>query len=134
MNIYALGAVLLAAALIIGAAAVFKRRHRPNLKTDRFQKRWKEILVLIKAENGDKLAVIEADKLLDEALKRLHMSGKTTGERMVSAQKLFSNNDIVWAAHKLRNKLVHEEAKIKRPELEEALRSFRQALKDLGAL
>jgi hypothetical protein len=81
------------------------------------------------------LAVIDADKLMDEALRRRHFKGTNTGERLVSAQHDFSNNDDVWHAHKLRNRLVHEaDVRIKQKDAKNALESFKQGLKDLGAL
>jgi hypothetical protein len=81
------------------------------------------------------LAIINADKLLDTALKKRRFSGKTMGERLVSAQKKFTNNDSVWFAHKLRNRLVHEQdVSLREKDVKEALIGFRQALKDLGAL
>ena len=81
------------------------------------------------------LAVIDADKLLDEALKKKHFRGKTMGERLVSAQRSISDNDGVWYAHKLRNRLVHEpNVKLKKNEAQNALAGFKKALQDLGAL
>ena len=81
------------------------------------------------------LAVIDADKLVDEALKKLRFNGKTMGERLVAAQRSLSNNDGVWYAHKLRNRLVHEPSvRLKKNEAQSALTGFRQALRDLGAL
>jgi len=78
---------------------------------------------------------MDADKLLDDALKKLRYKGKTMGERMVSAQRSLSDNDSVWYGHKLRNKIAHEETPpLKRKDVQMALRGFRQALKDLGAL
>jgi hypothetical protein len=81
------------------------------------------------------LAVIDADKLLDEALKKKHFKGKTMGERLVSAQRTLSDNDGTWYAHKLRNRLVHEpNIRIKKREAQAALAGFKKALRDLGAL
>jgi hypothetical protein len=81
------------------------------------------------------LAIVDADKLLDEALKKRHFRGKTMGERLVSAQRMISDNDAVWYAHKLRNRLVHEpNVRLKKKEAQAALAGFRQGLKDLGAL
>jgi hypothetical protein len=57
------------------------------------------------------------------------------GERMVKAQRLFTDNDGVWFAHKLRNKIDADPTiKLKESEVKQALVGFRQALKDLGAL
>jgi hypothetical protein len=81
------------------------------------------------------LAIIDADKLLDDALKKRHFKGKTMGERLVAAQKNLSDNDAVWFAHKLRNRLVHEtNVRLKKRDVQKALSGFRQGLRDLGAL
>jgi len=81
------------------------------------------------------LAVIDGDKLLDEALRKRGFRGKTMGERLVSAQRSLSDNDGAWYAHKLRNRLVHESnVRLKKNEAQNALAGFKQALKDLGAL
>jgi hypothetical protein len=100
-----------------------------------FQQNWLELLARVKTPEGMMLAIIDADKLLDEALKRRRFRGKTMGERLVSAQRLISDNDAVWYAHKLRNRLVHEpNIKLRKKEAQTALAGFRQGLKDLGAL
>jgi len=111
-------------------------KRRPNgLKQDYFQKKWMVLLTQVKTPEGMVLAVIDADKLLDEALKRRHFKGGTTGERLVAAQRSLSDNDAVWYAHKLRNRLVHEpNVKLKKREAQTALAGYRQCLKDLGAL
>jgi hypothetical protein len=80
------------------------------------------------------MAVIDADKLLDDALRRLHYRGKTMGERLVSAQRDLSSNDTVWYSHKLRNKIVHESIRLKKRDVQNALKGYLQALHDLGAL
>ena len=57
------------------------------------------------------------------------------GERLVAAQRALSDNDAVWFAHKLRNRLVHEpDVKLRQNEAKKALAGFRQSLKDLGAM
>ena len=111
-------------------------KHKPHrLNQQYYQKKWLEILVRVKTYDGMILAVIDADKLLDEALKKRSYRGKTMGERLVAAQHEISDNDIVWYAHKLRNRLVHEPTlRLRKNEAKNALAGFRQALKDLGAL
>lgn len=100
-----------------------------------FQEKWVELLTRVKTPEGMVLAVIDADKLLDEALRRKHYRGKTTGERLVAAQRDISDNDAVWYAHKLRNRLVHEpNARLKKSEAQNALAGFRSCMKDLGVL
>jgi hypothetical protein len=110
-------------------------RRQPRIDQEYFQQKWAELLLRVKTPEGMMLAIIDGDKLLDEALKKHHLRGKTMGERLVSAQRLLSDNDAVWFAHKLRNRLVHEpNVKLKQTEAKNALSGFRQGLKDLGAL
>jgi tryptophan 2,3-dioxygenase len=132
--ILGLVATVLALAAVVVGTVVFKRKPR-KLKVGDFQNRWKELQKLCAKKETWPLAVINADKLLDDALKRLRFRGKTMGERMVAAQRSFTDNDGVWFGHKLRNRLVHEqEVKLKEAEVKDALIGIRQALKDLGAL
>lgn len=106
-----------------------------SLKKEYFQKKWMELLERVKTPDGMVLAVIDADKLLDECLKKRRFKGKTMGERLVSAQRYLTDNDAAWYAHKLRNRLVHEPSvNLKKSEAQNALGGFRKALKDLGAL
>lgn len=80
-------------------------------------------------------AVVEADKLLDKALMEMGMPGKTMGERMKSAQNKFSSNNSVWYAHKMRNQIAHERGfKVDYNKAAHALKAYRTALKDLGAI
>jgi hypothetical protein len=111
-------------------------RHVPSrLNKEYFHSRWSQLLVHVKTPEGMILAVIDADKLLDEALKKRRYKGKTMGERLVAAQRSLTNNDAVWFAHKLRNRLVHEPgASVNKKDVQRALEGFKQALKDLGAL
>ncbi len=119
--------------LLVLSRLVAKRPHKLNRQY--YQKKWLEILVRVKTYDGMILAVIDADKLLDEALKKRSYKGKTVGERLVSAQRDLSDNDSVWYAHKLRNRLVHEPTvRLRKTEAKNALAGFRQGLKDLGAL
>jgi hypothetical protein len=80
-------------------------------------------------------AVIEADKLLDKALMEMDLPGKTMGERMKAASNLFTQNNSIWYAHKMRNMIAHERNfKIDYLKANHALKAYRQALKDLGAI
>lgn len=121
--------------VVLLALTRFMPRRKPHIDQEYFQQKWAELLLRVKTPEGMMLAVIDADKLLDEALKKHHLRGKTMGERLVTAQRLLSDNDAVWFAHKLRNRLVHEpNVKLKQTEAKNALAGFRQGLKDLGAL
>lgn len=123
--------------IIVLVVAGMLTHHVPRpMNKPLFQKRWQAILEIVKTQEGMVLAVINADKLVDEALRRKGYRGKTMGERLVSAQRTLSDNDSVWYAHKLRNRLVHENdhPALKINDAKKALAGFKQALKDLGAL
>ncbi len=78
------------------------------------------------------LQIVEADKVLDEALRLLQFNG-TLGEKLRKAGPRFSRLNDLWSAHKLRNTLVHElKSTPDRAVIEKALSSYRQALRDLG--
>jgi hypothetical protein len=134
MNTTALIAVGIVAALIVGLLIFLKRRPK-KINLEDFQARWQSAQNLCAKQATWPLAIINADKLLDEALKKRKYKGKTMGERMVSAQHDIQDNDSLWYGHKLRNKLVHEELKkLRKQDVMTALIGFREALKDLGAL
>lgn len=82
------------------------------------------------------LAIVEADKLLDKALLEMGVSGKTMGERLKRCGKeKFSHLNSVWHVHKLRNQIAHEPRfSVEYAEARRALVTYRQALKDLGAI
>ncbi|NBU33578.1 hypothetical protein EB118_02345 [bacterium] len=121
---------------IVLVVLIFASKRIPKqLNKSYFTKEWRYLQVMCGSKDTWPLAIINADKLLDTALKKRRFSGKTMGERLVSAQKKFTNNDSVWFAHKLRNRLVHEQdVSLREKDVKEALIGFRQALKDLGAL
>lgn len=115
---------------------LFKRR-RPKLKVDHYTERWKELQKHCANRKTWPQALIDADNLLDDVLKKSRYKGRTTGERLVSAARIFTSGDTVWVGHKLRNKVSQEELDvrtIKKKDMVIALSGFRQALRDLGAL
>ena len=134
MNSYLIW-IALAGVFILAFAALVKRKVPKRLKHDYFIKEWRYLQAMCGNKDTWPLAIINADKLLDVALKKRRFTGKTMGERRVAAQRKFTNNDAVWFAHKLRNRLVHEQdVHLKEKDVKEALIGIRQALKDLGAM
>jgi len=81
------------------------------------------------------LSVLNADKLVDQALRGCGIKGKTMGERMKNSVSLYSDRNGIWQAHKLRNRIAHEsDVHVTYDDACRALGSFRRALKDLGAI
>lgn len=128
---------IMVAMLLVGAiAALFVFRRRPRkIKPQDFQTKWKELQKLLGNKETWGEAVVDADQLLDRALKRLRFKGGSMGERLVHAQKQFTNHDAVWQAHKLAKKIMsdNEDITLKEAEVKKALLGFGQALKDIGA-
>lgn len=70
-----------------------------------------------------KHAVMEADKLVDYALKALHYSGETFADRLRSAEGQINQDayQSLWYGHKVRNQIAHEtELQISDSELKRA--------------
>lgn len=129
----AVGGVLVLVVLVI-AFFWWRRRRKPIDKTY-FAAEWKNLQRLLRNKERWDVSLVQADNLLDIALKKKHFRGKSMGERMVKAQRLFTDNDSLWFAHKLRNKIESDpKLKLKEADLKQALLGIRQALKDLGAL
>jgi hypothetical protein len=99
--------------------------------------RWSEIERMIAggAEMQLKVAVMEADKLLDHALKAMAMPGTTLGERLKFAAYKYPKIRNVWNAHRLRNQLVHEASHYLDPAMaRRAVRDYKEALRTLNLL
>jgi len=130
--------ILAVSALLLLAFVAFVTlliKRNKGLNTKYFQARWEEVLALAGDKKTIIMAVIEADKLMDQALIRSQFKGKTMGERLISASTDLSDQDGIWRAHKLRNRIVHEEGvKPKKAQVRTAMVGYKRALKDLGAL
>lgn len=127
--------IIVAVAIIILGIGAFAFWRRRPLNTERFQDKWRELQQLCRNKEDWPKAIAEADVLLDEALRKKRISGKTMGERMVKAQRIFTDNDSVWFGHKLRSKIDGDpKMRLKEEDVKTALVGIRQALKDLGAL
>ncbi|MBC7746611.1 hypothetical protein H7Y40_01360 [Pedobacter sp.] len=126
--------------VIIGIVLVIiinlTRKSPHALDKQHYQEQWLSIEQSVGTDNGSmQFAIVQADKLLDKALKERGFAGQTMGERMKSAQKNMTNPDAVWAAHKIRNRIAHEDSMtVGRKQTLQALQGLKRALRDLGAL
>ena len=134
--------IFLAISIILVGALVFvmielTSRHAHNFDKEAYQTYFLSVEnQLVKDNNLSYNAVIiEADKLLDKALMELQIPGSTMGERLKRSGDKFSQLNSVWYAHKLRNKIAHERGfSVDYNQARHALATYRQALKDLGAI
>jgi len=86
---------------------------------------WFRVLDLSKT-NPQK-AIIDADKLIDFALKKKGKEG-SLGEKLKNSKALFSDIDGLWRAHKLRNKIAHDFVDPKDSEMKSAISAFKNGL------
>lgn len=107
---------------------------RRRLKVNRFTASWQELQKFCRDKATWPQAILDADKLVDMALKKQHFKGKTMGERLVAAQNNLSDNDMIWTAHNMaKHVLANPSAPLRERDVKLALVGFRQALRDLGA-
>lgn len=74
------------------------------------QEWWQQIQVHVDSTNPNdwKQAIIQADVILDDTLKRMGFSGTSLGERLRSiSPQTVASVDEAWAAHKVRNQIAH---------------------------
>lgn len=126
--------IILAAIILLGVLEIFLilRRCRKLSKSDYslVYKEWES--VSRRVEYDARHAVLEADKLVDFVLKRKGYEGQMS-DKLKKAEKIFSNINTLWSAHKLRNKITHEVGfEISKEDAKRALIAFKQALCDLG--
>lgn len=129
----------LAAVLIVGAilfaVITMTKGGRTHLDVDKYRSKWLEIEQKLTKDDvaSHQLCILNADKLLDQALREKGVPGNTMGERMKVTK--WSNANAVWTAHKLRNQIAHEsDITIDYMAARRALASFKQGLKDIGAV
>jgi len=130
--------LVLLAGVFVAGYFIMRNLRKPNIRDTRgIKDKWEEIEDLIKSDStlSWKMAVIEADKLMDSALKSAQMRGETMGERLRFAVSRYPKIRPVWEAHILRNDLVHEANKqIGQADAAKALKLFKEGLRTLGAL
>lgn len=128
--------VLIVAILLIVVIVLTKKGPAP-LDVEKYRMKWLAIEKRLDRNNTASLpmVILDADKLLDQALKERGIKGETMGERMKTVKDTWSNANGVWGAHKLRNQIAHEaDVAVSYDDARRALGAFKQALKDVGAI
>ncbi len=100
-------------------------------------KQWQEVEQLMNQNSpaAYKLAVMEADKLVDYTLKSLGLPGKDFGERIRAGSYTYPALRQVWPAHIVRNRIAHEPLyQLDVRTARTAVTTFKQTLKLLRAL
>ncbi|MBZ9577794.1 hypothetical protein KJA13_02015 [Patescibacteria group bacterium] len=98
-------------------------------------KRWAKITKRLETgkEAECKLAVIEADSLLNDIFKKMGYSGETIGEILKQLDSTtLPNIEQIWEAHKIRNNVVHDpDYHFTLDEAKKTLIIYEKALRDL---
>jgi hypothetical protein len=72
--------------------------------------RWERVIELVNSANSSdwRLAIIEADVMLEDLLERMGYHGESIGEMLKGVEQSdFLTLDAAWEAHKIRNKIAH---------------------------
>ena len=107
---------------------------KPTVKDPALMKRWAGILEKSKSNPPQSyvLAIIEADKFVDDILKRMGLQGEHMADRLerLSASDL-KTLDKLWRVHKIRNELVHNpDFNISPTDAREVLEGYEKFLKE----
>ncbi len=79
--------------------------------TPKVQLRWNRILEQVSGDNpkAARLAILEADIMLNELLDVLGYKGETMADKMRNVDRAnFNTIDLAWEAHKVRNRIAHD--------------------------
>ncbi len=84
---------------------VFKKNQFEAFPRGELSKMWADVEAM-----EPKMAIIEADKLVDTVLKRAGIKGESMADRLRRTEKMVdrSSYQAMWDAHKVRNQIVHE--------------------------
>lgn len=131
-------AVVIVLIILIFVARYFAKKSKETGVDRKFVKdRWQKIEELMRygKEMNYKLAIIEADKLLDYVLKSMYFPGQTMAERLKLASYKFPGLKQVWWAHKVRNQIVHDaHYTVTSGETRKVLGLFKKSFKELKVL
>ncbi len=101
--------------------------------------RWQEILTHVDSDrmNDWKLAIIEADILLEELLDKIGLPGTTVGDKLKSASpNSFRTINQAWRAHNVRNRIAHEgsEFELSQIEAQETIAQYKMVFEEFGEI
>lgn len=85
---------------------LWQQLHNGNVE----QSRWQSVQEHLQSDNPNdwKLAIIEADVLLERMLDKAGFAGATVGEKLKSAaSRSFATLEDAWQAHRVRNQIAH---------------------------
>jgi hypothetical protein len=99
--------------------------------------RWSKTLSYLFSQHASdwKLAIIEADSMLESLMEQLGFRGETLGDRLKMAnQENFPNLTIAWEVHTIRNRIAHEGLtfEVSQHEAKRIIALYEQIFRDYG--
>ena len=118
---------------------VSERLYQEYYRGDATNNRWLDVQTHIETDNPNdwKLAIIEADVMLEEMLESAGYAGTTVGEKLKSASpQSFETLDDAWKAHKLRNDIAHGVADfvLTQRMARETITQYRRVFEEFGVI
>jgi len=115
-----------------------KKLHEPQktkIEPYKGNDRWQKVLEHIHSPNSSdwRLAIIEADNILDEMVTRIGLKGDNLGDKLKSIEiSDFDTLNEAWEAHKVRNRIAHEglDFKIDHREAKRVISLFEKVFKE----
>lgn len=103
-----------------------------------WRERWQAILRKVSPASPEsmRLAIIEADALVNNVLKEMGLEGEHMSDRLANLNpENYRHLEDLWRAHRLRNNLVHTPAfSLSLKETEETLAAYEAFLKEVEAI
>jgi len=98
---------------------------------------WVKILEYLFSPNSSdwKLAIIEADLMLDRLMDQLGFKGETLGDKLKSADReKFRNLTVAWEVHTVRNRIAHEGSsfEVSQHEAKRVIALYEQIFREFG--
>lgn len=106
---------------------------------DATNNRWEDIQSHISTDspNDWKLAIIEADVMLEEMLESAGYAGNSIGDKLKGASPSnFQTLDAAWKAHRIRNQIAHGGADfvLTKKVAQETITQYRQVFQEFGVI
>ncbi len=114
---------------------LYAQKHGGGVKNDRLE----DVIKHSSSDNPNdwRLAIIEADIILDDTLKSRGYVGNSLGERLksISSNQLSSIDD-AWEAHKVRNRIAHDGADfvLTKRVVEDTIARYKNVFREFGVM
>ncbi len=110
----------------------------PPVRIPKFSEKWESIRARAESDNPSdyKVAILEADAILDDVLERAGFYGETLGEKLKNTEKgQLANMEALWAAHRYRNAIAHDmDVNVSPADARQIIEIYERTLEDLEAI